>query len=303
MRDTLALRTTVLEGSTGEALLALHARALTPRRGSFAAFGFPCGFVAMCATRVLVATLALLCTVHVRLGCSAPVRVSESPVLPTITYFVAPPPDAAAAEQHSGTPATDGSANRPFRSLKAARDAARAALRANTARIDIVLGEGIYTEHLQLSALDSGTAAAPVVWRAAPGQKVLVSGGLPIPSSAFTPWAQGPVGAVQANLTQLGLTDLGSFSGGGGDTSAVDSTGVAELFFANQPMHMARWPNLFANGSVQWAYTGSGFPHNCTTACTGFTWRTAPPNAAKWPEEIRTRQPYLHGCLLRAICM
>jgi hypothetical protein len=219
--------------------------------------------------------------------------------VPAITYYVASPasaPGGAPTNTSAGRVAADGSADRPFHSLKAARDAVRTALRANRAcGVEVVLGEGVYTEQIQLGALDSGSAGAPVVWRAAPGQHVLVSGGLSIPRSAFTPWNEGPAGAVQANLTQLGLTDLGSFSEGGGDTSAADSTGVAELFFENQPMDMARWPNLFANGSVQWAYTGSGVPHNCTTACTGFTWKNAPPNADKWPEEIRTRQPYLHG--------
>lgn len=251
--------------------------------------------------RVLVATLAFLCCVDCsssKRASGGPRVVAESPeVLPDITYFVAPPPREHSASEATvaSVPATDGSADRPFRSLTAARDAVRSALAANKSRVEVVLGEGVYTERLQLSAQDSGSAGAPVVWRAAPGQQVLVSGGFHVPQSAFTPWEQGPAGAVQANLTQLGLTDLGSFSAGGGDTSAVDSTGVAELFFANQPMHMARWPNLFANGSVQWAYTGSGVPHNCTTACTGFNWKTAPPNAAKWADEIRTGQPYLHG--------
>jgi hypothetical protein len=192
----------------------------------------------------------------------------------------------------------DGSVGRPFRGLAAAQSAVRATLlrSGRHASVTVVLGAGIYTERLNLTAADSGTPSSPVVWRATPGANVLVSGGLPIPSSAFTPWPHGPSGSVQANLTALGLHNLGSLSSGGGDTTAADSTGVAELFFNQRPMHMARWPNLYPNGSVQWSYTGDGFPHNCTTACTGFHWRTAPTSsAARWAAEVSDRQPYLHG--------
>ena len=249
----------------------------------------------------LVHTVVVLLSV---LCATAPSSIDRS--MAVITYHVQPPPEdlPAAAPDEA---AADGSPARPFRSLTAARDAVRAALSEVDARITVMVGAGTYAEHLELTPADSGRASAPVVWRAAQNAPVSISGGLHVPAATFSPWTQGPAGAMRSNLTALGLNDLGALTPA--ESSAVElgansrghgggSTGTAELFFADQPMHMARWPNLFKNGSVQWAYTSSGFPQNCSTACTGFHWKTAPPNAAKWAAEIRTRQPYLHGYFL-----
>ena len=226
------------------------------------------------------------------LACVSVLLVGAAPA-EYIIYHVSPAAGGhGGGSSHAAQTPGDGSASLPFRSLAATQSAVRGALlRSNGhANVTVVLGGGTYTEQLTLTAADSGTASSPVVWRASPGERALVTGGMPIPPSAFVPWLHGPAGSVQANLTALGLDNLGSL--GSGD---AESTGVAELFFNQQPMHMARWPNLFPNGSVQWSYTGDGFPHNCTTACTGFHWHAPPTNAGLWAEEIIDRQPYLHG--------
>jgi hypothetical protein len=248
----------------------------------------------------LMHTVTLLLSV---LCATAPSTVDRS--MSVITYHVQPPPDAAVVRDDDEAAEADGSPARPFRSLTAARDAVRAVLSEFEARVTVVVGAGTYAEHLELTPADSGRARRPVVWRAAQDAPVLISGGLHVPAATFSPWTQGPAGAMRSNLTALGLNDLGALTpavesgpvelGASSRGHGGGSTGTAELFFADEPMHMARWPNLFKNGSVQWAYTGSGFPHNCSTACTGFHWKTAPPNSAKWAAEIRTGQPYLHG--------
>eukprot|EP01045_Picozoa_sp_COSAG04_P027338 COSAG04_NODE_3979_length_2382_cov_3.189225_1_plen_129_part_10 len=87
--------------------------------------------------------------------------------------------------------------SRPFRTLRGARDAARAALRQHSGNVDVSVNlvDGVYAEPLELGPGDSGTAAHPVVWRRSPhphsprGEEpagVLISGGLPIPASAFS---------------------------------------------------------------------------------------------------------------------
>ena len=214
--------------------------------------------------------------------------------------------------------------SRPFRTLRGARDAARAALRQHDGNVDVFVNlmDGVYTEPLELGPGDSGTATHPVVWRRSPHPHpqspqgaepagVLISGGLPIPASAFSPWSEGPPGAVKANLTALGVADLGCLGTGGGDRSKVDTTGIAELFFDNQPAVLARWPNLHKNGSNHWAYTAATFPNNCSkvtspccsSACSAFRWRndSVPAKAAAWEAEIEARRkhnsqlPRLHG--------
>ena len=227
--------------------------------------------------------------------------------------------------------------SRPFRTLRGARDAARAALRQHDGNVDVSVNllDGVYAEPLELGPGDSGTATHPVVWRRSPHPHpqspqgaepagVLISGGLPIPASAFSPWSEGPPGAVKANLTALGVADLGCLAGEQGqstvdpsllpttgDVRSWDTTGIAELFFNNQPAVLARWPNLHKNGSNHWAYTAATFPNNCSkvtspccsSACSAFRWRndSVPAKAAAWEAEIEARRkhnsqlPRLHG--------
>lgn len=204
--------------------------------------------------------------------------------------------------------AEDGSILRPFRTLARARDEVRAlrqgACGLPVGGVTINLRGGVYelSEPLRLSAVDSGTARSPITWRAYGSEPVLISGGVEIPRGAFSAVAARPY--LQVNLTDvLGLTNFGVITAGGADGPPVD-TDLAELFFAGQPMHLARWPNQYPNGSTQWAYTGPGKPSGCTTACTSFELRAnasigpLPPSKTRlqaWQQEARERAPYLHG--------
>ncbi|MDY0168338.1 MAG: right-handed parallel beta-helix repeat-containing protein [Thermoguttaceae bacterium] len=87
-----------------------------------------------------------------------------------------------------GDDAHSGTAAQPLATLRAARDAVRA-LKAEGLRgpVEVVVGEGVYhlAEPLVLEPDDSGTAEAPVTWRAAEGADVALSGGVPV-----TGWRQ-----------------------------------------------------------------------------------------------------------------
>jgi hypothetical protein len=101
-------------------------------------------------------------------------------------------------------------------------------------------------------------------------------------------------GQFEANLTKLGLVDLGKFGGSGSELHP-------ELFIAEEAQVLARWPNVLANGSFQWAYTQDcvhTFPKNCSNS-SAFTWREndtrvgAPPALEHaWNKEL---DPWLHG--------
>lgn len=118
-------------------------------------------------------------------------------------------------------PAGDGSPARPFVSLEPARDAARQALAAGQSAT-VILHDGIHfvPETLHFEAADSGTAEHPAVWKAAPGETPVLSGGSPIAD-----WTRG-----QGNLWQAAVPE--------GKEWAFD-----QLFVAGQRAIRARHPN------------------------------------------------------------
>jgi hypothetical protein len=154
------------------------------------------------------------------------------------------------AELHvapSGDDANSGAADAPFRTLGKARSALRALRKAGTlgeGPVTILIHGGRYrvTNSLILGAEDSGTEAAPVIWRAAPGEKVRLVGGIrltdwqPVVDEAtrerLAPAARDHV--VQADLRAHGVRDFGGVKPG---------LGRAELFFNHRYMTLARYPN------------------------------------------------------------
>ncbi len=137
---------------------------------------------------------------------------------------------------------TDG----PLATLEAARDAVRRLRRDGkltpSTSVFVELRKGIYRRQhpLELSAEDSGTEHAPVVYRAHGGETVRLIGGPVL--RGFEPVADQSVlqglpeearrHVVQINLKNHGVEDFGSPAGGG-----------VYLYFNDQPMTLARWPN------------------------------------------------------------
>ena len=135
---------------------------------------------------------------------------------------------------------TDG----PFATLRRARDAVRAVHRPGTPPnegVEVLVHPGIYALQapLELTAVDSGTPKAPVVYRTA-GGKVRLLGGIVVAKwtrvsdprvlRTLDPLARDHV--MQADLKALGIAEYGSPGGGG-----------LELFCDDKPMTLARWPN------------------------------------------------------------
>ena len=200
-------------------------------------------------TGLLGSSVALMCA-----GCRAAndqAGVARTPVPPPADFYVATNGnDAWSGKLADPAPTkTDG----PFLTLERARDEIRklkAAAPATGKGITVVVRGGAYSfaQTFTLEAQDSGTAEAPILYQACPGEKVILAGGPTLPHDAFKPLADATVlerlasaargQVIQADLRALGVTDLGSFP--------VKFQGVPaapELFFNDQRMTLARWPN------------------------------------------------------------
>jgi lysophospholipase L1-like esterase len=167
----------------------------------------------------------------------------------------------------TGNDANAGTQDKPFQTLERARKEVRQLLKqplAPSSPVTVWLTEGKYHERFHLERMfeltreDSGTQAAPVIYRGAPGQEVRVSGGRrvwcqavklvrdPAVIGRLDPAARGKV--MQADLRALGVDNLGE----------VPPSGKrAEVYFNDRPLTMARWPN---EGFVKIADVAGGEP-------------------------------------------
>ncbi len=146
-----------------------------------------------------------------------------------------------------GDDAQAGTEQAPFATLERARDQLRA-LRADGQALqggaEVLVHGGIYERAMtfELSEEDSGTEAAPIVYRAAEGEEARLSGGRrvdnwqPVTDNAVLARLDEPARAhvLQADLRALGIEDLGD---------VIKPGERLELFFDNAPMTVARWPN------------------------------------------------------------
>ena len=145
-----------------------------------------------------------------------------------------------------------GTSAKPFQTIERARDEIRKLKQDGpllAGGMTVWLGGGIYerTNEFELKTEDSGTEAAPVQYRARPDKEVRFVGGKVItgfkPVTDLTvlnrldPGARGQV--QQADLRAQGVTDFGRPGGGWG---AGGGPGL-EVFFQDQPMTLARYPN------------------------------------------------------------
>jgi hypothetical protein len=176
-----------------------------------------------------------------------------------VEFFVAP----GGNDGWSGRAATAGpNGAGPFATLSRARDEIRVLkqagpLPAGGATVEVAAGVYELAEPLELTAADSGTAEAPIVYRASAGAEVRLVGGrqvtnfVPVTDPAVLQRLdEGARGQVfQADLKALGITDFGEV--------ATDGKRL-EVFFQDKPMTLARWPN---EGFVRIVDVVGGAPH------------------------------------------
>jgi hypothetical protein len=167
----------------------------------------------------------------------------------------ASPSGAAAYVATDGNDSNPGTEAKPFASTERARDWVRQLKKAGPlppGGATVWIRGGLYSfveTALELTAEDSGTAEAPVAYRARPGEEVRLSGGRevtgfkavtdPLVLARLDESARGKV--FQADLKSLGITDFGQFRSRGFARPAAPA--ALELFFRDRPMALARWPN------------------------------------------------------------
>ena len=139
-----------------------------------------------------------------------------------------------------GNDGQPGTRSQPFRTLEAARDAVRGSDRSEETVVWLRAGAYERSRPFELVAVDSGRPGRPVTYRACLGEEVRIVGGRqisdwqPVTDEAIlqrlVAEARGKV--LLADLKAAGIRDYGQVKGGG-----------LELFFEDQPMMLARWPN------------------------------------------------------------
>ena len=136
-----------------------------------------------------------------------------------VTFYLSP----------TGNDTSPGTLARPFATLAQAREAVRVAkAQPGAGAIRVVLRGGTYylPEPLVLTPADSGTADRPVVYAAYPGEKPILSGGVPV-----TGWKKAEGQLWTAQVPQL----IG------------DSPAMHEFILAGERQTRARTPNVGAN--------------------------------------------------------
>jgi hypothetical protein len=216
--------------------------------------------------------------------------------------------DAAAREFHvapGGADTHPGTAAQPFASLEAARDAVRrlkqaGPLPAGGVTVWLHGGDYVRSNALELTAADSGSPGAPIVWRAAPGESPRLLGGRRL--TGFTPVTDPAVLARldetardavrQCDLRAAGLTQFGELRsrGFGRPTTPAHS----ELFFGGRPLTLARWPNEgeFARiaGFPEAAARGDDHGGKIGALESGFTYAGDRPRRWREPRDL-----WVHG--------
>ena len=153
----------------------------------------------------------------------------------------------------------DGSADRPFQSLAQARDALRTARQVGalkpgtTATVELAGGEYRLDATFELTAEDSGSPDAPVVYRAQKPGTARIQGGVTLASAAFkrvvdqavlsrlVPEARGAI--LVCDLSAEGSGAFEPFK-----TAFRGAPAGPWLYFNGRPMTLARWPNQDAPG-------------------------------------------------------
>ncbi len=153
-----------------------------------------------------------------------------------------------------GSDANAGTKAKPFATLERARTEVRRRKQADKIShrgftVFLRGGDFTRTNAFELTATDSGTAEAPVLWRAYRNEKPRLLGGRKL--TGFSVISDPAVRArldkaalphvLQLDLRVIGLTNFGEMHSRGFGRPLTPAH--CELFFDGKPMTLARWPN------------------------------------------------------------
>ena len=197
----------------------------------------------MTNTQIIVRATGLLATLNAGSVCVAQAN-------PPITLHVAP----------DGVDSNPGTRQQPFATLERARDAIRERKKRATALpsggVTVLLRGGTYprTATFELTAEDSGTPEAPIVYASTPGETATLFGGTALQRDWFeltrdtavlerviNTDARGKL--LQCRLKAHGITEYGELSRHGFHKANLGKTPPAELYVNGERMMRARWPN------------------------------------------------------------
>lgn len=154
----------------------------------------------------------------------------------------------------SGNDGNDGRSEKTtFQTITRARDAVRSLKAAGRlpiggVAVEIAAGDYALTESLEFGAPDSGSAAAPVCYRAAGNGPVVIHGSRVLKAADLVPVTDPRIlrqidpavhgKVLGASIDGMGLKHAGPFPG-----KFDDSGGIFELFWNGKRLPLSRWPN------------------------------------------------------------
>jgi len=159
----------------------------------------------------------------------------------------------------TGRDSDAGTAARPFASLERAKAAVRQARASDTLlQVEVVVHGGVYhlARTLEFDPADSGAKAAPVVWRAAEGVKVVISGGRAIKGAWRTePGGIWSIAVPQARGWRRDMQRPEAYT-----PEPAGPWNFRELYVNGRRAVRARYPNVGESRPFLFA-TGGGMSH------------------------------------------
>lgn len=176
-----------------------------------------------------------------------------------------------------GSDDNDGSLESPFATLEQARDTIRKYDVLPEGGVTVFLREGIYQrkETFVLEKQDGGTEEAPIVYRAYPGEEVMIDAGLQMDARKFSPVSDtmkdkllsdaAKEHVITASLSDFGIDSMEQYP----ITNGHASVDYPMIIYDNERLSLARWPNSTAksdwpkfeairNGYMERSSTGEG---------------------------------------------
>ena len=231
--------------------------------------------------------VGLCAPIALAITCAICVAEERAAVPEGINIYVSP----------KGSPNAEGGAKSPVDSLEAARELARAArLRAPEKAVTVWIGGGDYFqgESFQLTSADSGTADAPVTYRAMEGKPPRIIGARKLAAKDFKPVTDAAVlarmdEAARSHVLELDLSVAGIHTIERYPDMFVGSGGLFQLFSRGKRMPMAQWPDQGYTTIQEVLDSGlAPSPHGGT-----FVYRGNRPN--KWQAALAEHELWVAG--------